>query len=378
MNFENMITIDGQGFSFTPGETILRVALHNGIQIPTICHLKNATPSGKCGLCLVAIEGSADLVQSCGFKAAPGLSVTTGSPEIIRERRYKLELLMASGQHNCLIQDMHEDSWADFQLKAYDSEEHDDTCPAYGVCRLQELAIQYEAKIDPSQPRVPSYPIENLNPFIVRDFSRCILCGRCIKACNEIQVNNVIHFDSDDSAAKVVTKGDHPLRDSECVFCGECVQACPVGALVTERDLLGGRLQAEARKVHTTCSYCGVGCRINLHVKENRVIRVTGEEGSGPNHGSLCAKGRFGYDFINDPQRLKSPLIRENGSFREASWDEALKRVAERLALIKKESGPDAIGVMTSARITNEENYTIQKFTRAVLGTNNIDHCARL
>ena len=378
MNFKNMITIDGQRFSFAPGETILRAALRNGIQIPTLCHLKGATPNGRCGICLVAIEGNADLVRSCGFEAAPGLSITTQSRRIIRERKHKLELLMASGQHNCLSRNMDEDSWVDFQLMAEDSEEHHHTCPAYGVCRLQELAIQYEAKIDPSQPKVPSYPIETVNPFIVRDFSRCILCGRCIKACNEIQVNDVIHFDSDDAATKVVTKGDHPLRDSDCVFCGECVQACPVGALVPERDLLGGRLQAEAKKVRTTCAYCGVGCQINLHVKENRVVRITGEGGIGPNHGSLCVKGRFGYDFINDPDRLKSPLIRENGRFREASWDEALRLVAERLALIQKESGPDAIGVMTSARITNEENYAIQKFTRAVVGTNNIDHCARL
>jgi predicted molibdopterin-dependent oxidoreductase YjgC len=137
-------------------------------------------------------------------------------------------------------------------------------------------------------------------------------------------------------------------------------------------------LQAEAEKVHTTCSYCGVGCQIHLHVKDNKVIRVTGVEDVGPNYGSLCVKGRFGYDFINDPDRLKTPLIRENGEFREASWDEALNLVAKKLTLIKEESGPDSIGVSCSARITNEENYLAQKFTRAVIGTNNIDHCARL
>ena len=378
MDFENIITIDGQRFSFAPGETILQVALRNGIQIPTICYLKGATPTGRCGTCLVEVEGETDLVQSCVFEAAPNILVTTDSRQVIQERRHNLELLMASGQHNCLSQDMDEDSWADFQLKATDSEEHHDTCPAYGVCRLQELAIQYEAKTDPSQQRRAPYPIENINSFIVRDFSRCLLCGRCIKACNEIQVNNVINFDSEDSATKVVTDGDRPLRDSDCLFCGECVQACPVGALVPKQDALGGRLQAEAKRVRTTCSYCGVGCQLNLHVKDNKVVRVTGEESIGPNYGSLCVKGRFGYDFINDPDRLKTPLIREDGRLREASWEEALKLVAEKLALTKEESGPDSIGVMCSARITNEENYLAQKFTRAVIGTNNIDHCARL
>ena len=378
MNSENIIVINGQPFPFTSGETILQVAQRNDVLIPTLCHLKGTRPTGTCRICLVEVEGEKDLVESCAFPATPGLAVDTDSPQVIRERRTNLELLMASGEHNCLFQDVGDDSWADFQTKAADLEEHQDICPAYGVCGLQALAIQYEAKIDPSQLKPAQYPVETVNPFIVRDFSRCILCGRCIKACNEIQVNNVIDFDSEDSATKVVTDGDRALKDSDCVFCGECVQACPVGALVPKQDILDGHLPAEAKMIRTTCSYCGVGCQLYLHIRDNKVIRVTGDEEIGPNYGSLCVKGRFGYDFINDPERLKTPLIRENGSFREASWDEALKLVAEKLTLIKKESGPDSIGVLTSARITNEENYVAQKFTRAVIGTNNIDHCARL
>ena len=378
MNSENIIIINGQPFPFTPGETILQVAQSNGVLIPTLCHLKGTRPTGTCRICLVEVEGEKDLVESCAFPATPGLAVDTDSPQVVRERRTNLELLMASGEHNCLFQDVGDDSWTDFQSKAADLEEHQDICPAYGVCGLQALAIQYGAKIDPSQLKPAQYPVETVNPFIVRDFSRCILCGRCIKACNEIQVNNVIDFDSEDSATKVVTDGDRALKDSDCVFCGECVQACPVGALVLKKDVPDGHLPSEAKMIRTTCSYCGVGCQIYLHVRDNKVISVTGDEEIGPNYGSLCVKGRFGYDFINDPERLKTPLIRENGSLRAASWDEALKLVAEKLALIKKESGPDSIGVMTSARITNEENYVAQKFTRAVIGTNNIDHCARL
>jgi len=163
------------------------------------------------------------------------------------------------------------------------------------------------------------------------------------------------------------------------VFCGECVQACPVGALVPKEDLNLHRLKGTPiKRVRTTCSYCGVGCQIYLHVQEGKVIKVTGVEDVGPNYGSLCVKGRFGYEFINHEERLTRPLIKENGEFREASWDEALEHVAQRFKKVREKNGSDSIGVFCSARMTNEENYVAQKFTRAALGTNNIDHCARL
>jgi formate dehydrogenase alpha subunit len=219
--------------------------------------------------------------------------------------------------------------------------------------------------------------METVSPFIVRDFSRCILCGRCVQACNEVQVNLAISFGYRGASSKIVTTGDRPYVDSDCVFCGECVQACPVGALVPKASRFESR-PWEVKKVKTTCSYCGVGCQMYLHIKDNRVVEVSGVEDEAPNYGSLCVKGRFGYDFIHDPDRLKTPLIRENGSFREASWDEALNLVAESLNRVKQESGPNALGVFSSARITNEENYLAQKFARAVLGTHNVDHCDRL
>jgi predicted molibdopterin-dependent oxidoreductase YjgC len=211
----------------------------------------------------------------------------------------------------------------------------------------------------------------------VRDFSRCIQCGRCVQACNEVQVNNAIHFGFRGARTKIIAAGDRPLKDSDCVFCGECVQACPVGALV-EKDVRYNVRPWQTTKVRTTCSYCGVGCQMHLHVQDNRVVKVTGVEEATPNYGSLCVKGRFGFDFIHSPDRLAVPLIKENGAFREASWDEALDLVADRLGEIKEAHGPDSLGVLTSARITNEENYVANKFARAVLKTNNIDHCARL
>ena len=378
MGAENIITIDGQEFSFNTGETILQVAQRNGFDIPTLCYLKGATPTGACRMCLVEVEGAQNLVASCATSAAQNMVVRTESPRVINSRRTNIEVLLASGQHNCLVQDLGTDSWADFQVKAMEAKEHKDLCPAYGQCRLQDLAIRYQVKTNHFVPSETRKPIENVNPFIIRDFSRCILCGRCVQACNEIQVNNAISFEHGGRESKIVTEGDRALKDSDCVFCGECLQACPVGALVPKQDSVPYVNPLEAKKIRTTCSYCGVGCQLYLHVIDGKVIKVTGVEEVGPNYGSLCVKGRFGYDFIQHPDRLKTPLIKENGKFREASWDEALDLVAEKLGNVKKSSSPESIGVLTSARITNEENYLAQKFARVAIGTNNVDHCARL
>jgi len=304
--------------------------------------------------------------------------VRTESRRVIEARRLNIELLLSSGNHNCLVQGLDMDSWTDFQLKAMDPAEHRELCPAYGDCRLQELAVRYRVKMNRFSVSDSTHPIENVNPFIVRDLSRCILCGRCVQACNDIQVNRAISFGYRGSESKIVTKGDRALKDSDCVFCGECLQACPVGALIPKSGAQPGGLDHEVKKIRTTCSYCGVGCQLYLHTKGNRVVKVTGVEDVGPNYGSLCVKGRFGYDFINNTERLKTPLIKEDGNFREATWDEALNLVAKKLSKIKDETGPDSLGVLCSARITNEENYLAQKFTRVALGTNNVDHCARL
>jgi len=379
MESANMILINGHEFTFFPGETILQVAQRNGIDIPTLCFMKRAAPTGACRICLVEVEGARGLVASCAMPAAPKMVVRTETPRVMRARRMNLELLLSSGHHNCLVQDLDMDSWTDFQLKAMSAQGHEEICPAYGDCRLQELAIKFQIKQNRFEPSEVRHKIENVNPLIVRDLSRCVLCGRCVQACNEVQVNNAISYGYRGSGSKIVAKGDRALKDSDCVFCGECVEACPVGALVTLEDFKNrAYVKGEKKATRTTCTYCGVGCQLYLQVRNDRVVEVTGVEEVGPNYGSLCVKGRFGYDFIHDPGRLQKPLIRENGKFREASWDEALSLVAGKLKSIKGEHGADAIGVLSSARITNEENYLAQKFTRAVIGTNNIDHCARL
>jgi len=352
MSIKQHITIDSNQYGFQSGETVLQVALRNGIKIPILCYLKGTTPTGACRMCLVEVEGARSLVASCATPATPGMAVKSASERVLKFRRMNLQMLLSSGHHYCV------------------------TCEADGDCRLQSLAYEYKIDTIDFSEAPQKYPVE-VNTLITRDFSRCIKCGCCVQACNEVQVNQAISFGYRGVASKIVAKGDKAFADSDCVFCGDCVRVCPVGALTETQSRFKGKARA-LKRVKTTCGYCGVGCQLHLHVKDGKVVKVTGSDIDAPNYGSLCIKGRFAYDFIHDQQRLTTPLVRDRGSFREASWDEALGLVASRLSSIKKENGPDSIGVLTSARITNEDNYVIQKFTRAVIGTNNIDHCARL
>lgn len=371
-----LITINGNELTFEPGETVLDVARRHSIDIPTLCHLKNTIPTGSCRICVVEVKGARSLLASCATPASNNMVVMTESAKVVEARKQIIQLLLASGNHNCAVRGGVSDNWTQFQLSVQKEDQSQELCPVWGDCRLQDLAYRYQVNGDAFAPTPTRYAIETVNPFIVRDFSRCIQCGRCVQACNEVQVNNAINFGYRGPESKIVAAGDRPLKDSECVFCGECVQICPVGALV-EKDVRYQVRPWETTPVKTTCSYCGVGCQLYLHVKDNRVVKVTGVE-TPPNDGSLCVKGRFGFNFIHSPDRLTTPLIKENGAFRSASWDEALNLVAKRLGEIKSAHGPDSIGVLTSARVTNEDNYVANKFTRAVLGTNNIDHCARL
>jgi len=349
---KDKISINGDEFSFKPGETILQVAERNGIDIPTLCYIKGLNPTGACRMCVVEVKGARNLLPSCATPATNNMVVETESERVIKSRKLNIELLLASGHHNCI------------------------TCEKNGDCRLQDLAYRYKVETIRFPESKTKYETE-ANALIIRDFSRCILCGRCVQVCNEVQVNMAISYGYRGSASKIVAVGDLPLNESDCVFCGECVQACPVGALIESSSRFQGR-PWEVEKVQTTCPYCGVGCQMNLHIKDNKVIKITGAEDVAPNFGSLCVKGRFGYDFINKPERLTVPLIKEGESLQNASWDEALSLAAKRLDDIKSKYGPDSIGIFSSAKVTNEENYIAQKFARAVVGTNNIDHCARL
>ncbi len=377
MDTQNTLSINGNPFSFEPGETILEVARRNDIDIPTLCHLAGASPTGECRMCVVEVKGARSLLVACATPAAPGMEVQTESPAVVESRKLLIKLLLSSGNHNCAARGSDDQDWTRFQLDVHEADSSPELCPAWGDCRLQDLAYRYQVTGE-QFPRLDiPYPMETVNPFIVRDFSRCIKCGRCIQACCDVQVNNAISFGYRGADTKVIAAGDRPLKDSDCVFCGECVQACPVAAL-TLKDTRYHVRPWETQQTRTTCSYCGVGCQIDLHVKDGKVVKVTGAEETAPNFGSLCVKGRFGFDFVHSPERLAAPLIKEDGEFRETSWEEALDLVAKRFSDIKEAHGSDAFGVLTSARVTNEENYIAQKFARAVLKTNSVDHCARL
>jgi formate dehydrogenase major subunit len=348
------ITINGKVCEGDEGQTILDVARANGFDIPTLCHLKGLPPTGACRICVVEVEGQRNLVASCSTPVTSGMVVRTDSERVLNARRFIVELLVSCHPLDCM------------------------TCEKMGNCTLQDLA--YELKVDPSRMNGERYnhPVDVSNPFIIRDYNKCILCLRCVRVCKELQGIEAIKTINRGFDTKIATAYDTPLQDSNCVFCGQCVQVCPVGAL-TERKATGLGRAYETQKIRTTCPYCGVGCQLNLHVKGERIVRVTGVEDGLPNQGRLCVKGRFGYDFIYSGDRLTTPLIREqNGQFREASWDEALNLIAGKFKGIIEESGPDAVAGVSCARSINEDSYNMQKLFRAVFQTNNIDHCARV
>ena len=350
----NTLKLNGKDVTFEPGKTILEIARNNGVVIPTLCHMQCADHKEVCRICVVEVQGVDRLLPACATPATDAMTVSTHSEVVLQARKLILELLLAHGIHNCLF------------------------CESNGDCTLQDLAYEYGVKGVTQKPNMEQIPLDVATPMIQRDFNKCVLCGRCVAACNDIQVNDSIPFPFGRRGNAQTDAGWFPVADYDrCVHCGECVQACPVGAL-TERKAQGKGLIWQTQKIRTTCPYCGVGCQIWLHTKDNRVVKVTGVEDALPNRGRLCVKGRFAYDFIHSPDRLTTPLIKENGSFREANWAEALDLVAARFLRIKDKDGPQSLAGLTSARATNEENYLMQKLVRTGFGTNNIDHCARL
>jgi len=347
------ITIDGKQISAPPNSTILSAARMAGIRIPTLCDHPALKPIGACRVCLVEVEKQRVLQPACTFPVSEGRVVHTNSPQTREARRFVLELLLSDHPYDCM------------------------TCSAAGNCELMDLAYEYGIK----QTRFPgeqhNYAIQDDDPFIYRDYNKCILCRRCVRACDEINGVEAIGLLNRGFSSKIGTAFDGNLQDSPCESCGMCIAVCPTGALAPKQSLGKGRWW-EMKKVTTVCPYCGVGCTLDLQVKDNKVIQVASNWEGAANKGWTCVKGRFGWDYVESQERLTTPLIRKNGEFVEASWDEALDLVADKFAEIAKRDGPDALGFLASAKCTNEENYLVQKLARAVIGTNNVDHCARL
>lgn len=347
------MTIDGQTVAFEEGQTVLQVARNRGIYIPSLCYHRKTGPAAKCRICLIEVEGVRGCQPACTTPARNNQIVNTQTPEIQEARRLIVNLLLDSGQHHCL------------------------SCESSGRCELQEAA--YHLGIEhPAFVIGDGTPVSDTSAVMIRrDLAKCIKCGRCVVACNQTVVNEVLDFGYRAHEVSVICDDDVPMGESGCVQCGECVQICPVGALIDKKSAGKGR-PWELEPVHTTCPYCGVGCQLTVHVSKaaNQIIRVTGREVP-PNDGMLCVKGRYAFDFVASPERLTRPLLRRKGKQVPVSWDEALDLAASRLTRLRDESGPDSIAGIASSRDTNENAYAAMKFMRAVIGTNNIDNCAR-
>jgi predicted molibdopterin-dependent oxidoreductase YjgC len=341
--------IDGIDVEVPRGTTILEAAKQNGIRIPTFCYHERLTPIGSCRMCVVEVEGYEHPVPACMTPVDDEIEVKTNSDLLYEMRRNALKLILLNHPLDCPV------------------------CDKAGECTLQDLVYEFKIEQVEFQEKLPEKgKPEYATPFIRQWADRCVMCLRCITACREITGNQAIDIVGNGWDAKVAV-----VKPELCKSCGECLGVCPTGALTDKLTNIKGR-KWFIERVRTTCPYCGCGCQIDLNVFEGKVIKVTTEQGAGPNKGSVCIKGRFGHEFIHSKDRLTKPLIKKNGKFEESSWDEALNLIAEKLKNIKEKHGANAIYGLTSARATNEENYIFQKLFRTLIGTNNIDHCARL
>jgi formate dehydrogenase major subunit len=354
--------LNGERVLANQGETIIEVADRHGVEIPRLCYKEGYRPDGNCRACVVEIAGERVLAASCCRTATAGMDVSSRSHRALHSQKVVLELLKSDAPAADLKPGGNElQFWSD---------------------RLGVGTPRFEARRQPST--------DASHPAMTVNLDACIQCTRCVRACREVQVNDVIGYAWRGSAAKIVFDCDDPMGESTCVACGECVQACPTGALAPAKAAY--EIAAD-KTVNSICPFCGVGCQLTYHVKDNTLIRVEGRDGPA-NHDRLCVKGRFGFDYVNHPHRLTKPLIRRLGAakhgdfavdptrwsdvFREATWDEALDFAAGGLSRIRGLAGGEALAGFGSAKGSNEEAYLFQKLVRTGFGSNNVDHCTRL
>ncbi|MBS3918402.1 MAG: formate dehydrogenase subunit alpha [Deltaproteobacteria bacterium] len=357
------LSIDGRAVQVPEGSTVLKAIEKAGLYVPTLCYDPALKPFGACRLCIVEIEGMRGLPTSCTTPVQNGMKVHTETEEMQRVRRMIVELAIANHPYECLLCNKSQD------------------CELLKVARY--VGVE-QGSIERLRRATRTRSPDRSNPAFDFEPDKCILCGKCVRRCDEIVGVGAIDFCHRGYDTAISPFGGRPLAQSICQSCGECVEHCPTGALTPKNFLL------PEREIETICPYCGVGCSISIGIRTGKIVKVRGNDKSPVNRGELCVKGRYGLDFINHPDRLTRPLIRREGVpksvntgsieqvFREASWNEALERVARGLTRLKDGHGPNVIGGLSSAKCTNEDNYFFQKFVRAVLGTNNVDHCARL
>ncbi len=353
--------LNGVEITAAPKETIIQAAERHGVDIPHLCYKPGMRPDGNCRACMVEIKGERVLAPSCCRMPAPGMEVSSNNARALHAQKLVIEMLVA-----------------DVPDRVYkpDSE-------------LAYWRREFNVGTPRFEPR--EQPVEDLShPAMAVNLDACIQCTRCVRACREEQVNDVIGYAFRGGYSKIVFDLDDPMGASTCVACGECVQACPTGALAPAKEAY---LTVPDRTVPSLCPYCGVGCQLTYHVKDNTIVRVEGRDGLA-NHERLCVKGRFGFDYVHHPQRLTTPLIRKPGvpksadfvmdpanplsAFREATWEEALDMAGDALRRIRDERGGAALSGFGSAKGSNEEAYLFQKLVRTGFGTNNVDHCTRL
>lgn len=384
------LIVNGKPQAIKSGERLIETINRSGMMIPQVCYHRQLGPLETCDTCMVEMDGK--LVRACGMEAIDGSQVETRSPGAQAAQLEAFNHILGNHLLYCTVCDNNN-----------------------GNCTIHNTAVHLEIEHQDTPFKSKPYEVDSSNPFYRYDPQQCILCGRCVEACQNLQVNETLSIGWEDPHPRVLWDGGARIDESSCVSCGHCVTVCPCNALM-EKSMLGqtgyftgmpihalkgmidivkgvepevgfGSImqlseveaymrESQIKRTKTVCTYCGVGCSFDIWTKERQILKV--EPLDGPANGvSTCIKGKFGWDYVNSPDRLTKPLIREHDRFREASWDEALNVVARRFAEIKAAHGPDALGFISSSKCTNEESYLMQKLARAVIGTNNMDNCSR-
>ena len=345
------LTINDQELEVAAGTTILEAARKLGIDIPTLCFDPELPPSGACRLCVVEVEKARSLIASCVTPVAPGMVVHTESERVVSARRSILSLLIANHPLVCI------------------------TCERTGSCKLQDYCYRYGVADSEYEGETKELPLDDSNAFFVRDMNKCILCGICVGKCQEVVGAGAIDFTQRGFMTNVGPAYEDKIEDSTCVFCGLCIDSCPVGALIP-KALIGRGRSWQVEKTKNICPYCGVGCGIYLHTREDEVIDVQPDFDNPVNRGHLCARGKFGWDYLKSKERLTTPLVRSDGVFVSVSWEEALGLIVDHLEEIRGRFGPATLMGLCSPKAGNEESYLFQKLIRS-LGSNNVDSYSR-
>lgn len=351
------LTLNGESVPFTPGETIYQIAQrHVDRDIPTLCYDDRLEAFGACRLCVVQVEGMRNPVASCTMKATDGMVVQTHTQDLEVHRRTLLEMVASENREIDV-----------------------DPLSGYASQEMKTLVDRYDARTGRFEGKQSGHSRpDDVNPFIQRDYDLCISCYRCVRVCAEQEGDYAISVANRGFETQITTEFGGFLKDSACTFCGQCVQTCPTGALADKKALRAKDTPGEITKTRSICPYCGVGCSVDLMSKGDELVGVQPAMDGPANLGALCIKGQFAYDFVQHPERLKTPLVRgEDGTLREASWDEALKRAAEGFQKVAEKYGDESVYAIASGRAPSEAAYLTQKFIRATFGTSQVDNCSR-